>query len=287
MSAMAEGLGRLESRLATEQELLPQYHLGHAAVSLASQDDLDGIVDLDLRMFHGAYGDTAPQPGEVYDMMKRRLTNVQDDGGWMYVTKVDGYVQGMMTGVRTDKPWDQFESWESSTNNGTLDDVADPHGKYVYIANLTIAPQGSEVRSRERMVARMIAQAIRHGIEYGYFVSRMPGFKSWVEQELDAGRIEEHANPDEVAQIYSDLKIERNGKLQARDYEIRMYDGMGAEKGMLVPDAFQDDESLNYGIVYRYKLGWISQAPRFIRSIAAAGVNLISRMPNSIIKKLI
>lgn len=238
----------------------------------ATEDDLDQLVDLDRSMFAKAYGQAIPESEVVRDMLKRRMENVKNGGGWMHVFKVDDRVEGFVTVFKTRKPWDEFVSWEDSTNGGTLDDMVDHNSKVAYIANLTVAPKGSAHRGRQRLLARAFADGFKDGMEYGYFESRMPGFRKWLEsQGIDPSELD-NDQLDVIADEYANAKTVRSGKEVSIDPQLRMYDTI-AERGQVVPEAFQDDESLNYGVVFRANLPRLPKPLRYAASWALRGVS--------------
>ncbi len=244
-------------------------HKPKVVMRAATVDDIDRLVELDLRMFKGAYGERPPTPTEVREMFYHRFANVQNGRGLMYVCEVDGRVEAFATYFKTKKSWEDFISWEESTGNGTLDRVTDPNGEYAYVVNLTVGPRGSAVRARERLTASMMAHVVKEGkIKQAHFVSRMPQFAKWLEnQGIDYRNCTEE-ELDRIAQKYSELRRpkyeKRRGlkavlqssspKLVPYDYELRMYESMGFERGKLVKGAFGDPESLNYGVLFRINI---------------------------------
>ncbi len=215
-------------------------------VRKAKLSDMDRLADLDLLLFDKAYGGEKPPKAEIVDMLTQRYKNNPD---WMFVSEMDGEIEGFVTAFRTNKPIENFVSWEESTAGGTLDGVIDPKGKYVYVANMTITHEAVEQGAEDMLLANLFANAIRDGVEYGYFVSRMPHFKRWLEKRVadgDLGSIGE-ANIEDEARSYASLRREEDNKLQ--DPQLRMYEGLGYSLKGLAPDAFEDDASLNFGVI--------------------------------------
>lgn len=247
-----------------------------ASIRSAVEADIEQIVDLDLKMFRKAYGDKLPSRDEVKEMMTRRLQNL-GQGGWMHICVVDGKVEGFITAFLTDKPQERFRSWEDSTNNGTLDGVVRPDGKYVYVANLTVAPQASRHKGRERLMANVFASAIgTTDAEYGYFESRIPRFSRWLNrQDINPSELDT-ATLDAYAQEYVNLTRTVGGKNVAVDPQVRMYESAGMHRGVLVPDAFKDPESLDYGIVFKAP---IPQVPKPFKRLAKSALEIVAKSP--------
>ncbi len=222
----------------------------------ATPEDLDRIVALDRKMFRSAYGEAIPSVEEVKSMMSQRLANIENGGGWMRVVEVDGEIEGFITGFKTNKPEDKFVSWEDSTADGTLNGKIDPDGDYVYICNLTVGPKAQKHSGTEMLVAQILGEAISDGgVKYGYFESRMPLFRSWLKNEL----AKEGTRPSDLseeamhakAQKYVDMpEKDKEGNTNRRDRLLTYYEGMGMKKGSLVPGAFKDPASHDYGVVF-------------------------------------
>lgn len=243
----------------------------------AEERDLDALVELDLMMFDKSYGSSKPPAQEVRDMLAKRMENVADGRGKMVVCEVNGEVKGFGTYFRTNKPWDEFTTWEDSTNDGTLEGVTDPDGKYAYVVNMTVAPKGSEVRGMQKIMANLVADGLREGIEYGYFVSRVPQLTEWLSaQGVDykEATIEEL---DTLAQTYIDTRaVSKKGKEESIDYELRAYERFGFERGKLVKGGFSDEESLNYGVTFKAPVP-LHNKPKPIRKAVAFSLSTAAR----------
>lgn len=250
---------------------------GKSHVRRAEERDLDRLAEIDLMMFDKAYGQDVPKHSEVKEMMARRLGNIKDGGGGMFVCEVDGEVNAFATYFRTNKPWEEFTTWEDTTNNGTLDGVVEPEGRYAYVVNMTVAPRASKVRGMQKVVANMFASAITEGLEYGYFVSRIPQLTQWMQEK---GIDYTTRSPEELdalaAEYITTTTISRKGKEEPYDYELRTYLRSGFKEGSLVKGGFSDEESLNYGVTFRVDTP-LTNLPRPFRRIAAAGLSLAAR----------
>lgn len=238
---------------AAEESVLSAEAPKRIGVRAASQNDLERIADIDLSRYKKVYGQNPPVKEEVVEMFRKRLENATSD--WMYVCELNNQVEGFITGFRTNKGMDDFVSWEDSTADGTLEDRVDSKGKYVYIANLTLNPIAMENGGEIMLMGRLMAEGIKNGIEYGYFVSRVPIFSAWVKRQARQKNIDTKdftaAQLNELAAEYVGLKESVNGKEVASDPELRMYDEVGFERGRLIENAFEDPQSLNYGVLYK------------------------------------
>lgn len=248
----------------------------HSVIRDATVADLDRLTELDLMMFDGAYGESVPDYDETREMFARRLANI-GLGGHMLVCEVDGEVNGFGSYFRTDKPWEEFVSWEDSTNNGTLEGVVAPEGRYAYVPNMTVAPKASQVRGMQKIMVNLVGRAIYDGIDYGYFVSRVPELTKWLQSEGYDYRNMTIAELDKLALQYSLLKeTSSRGKSEPMDYELRTYTRSGFEQGKLVKAGFSDKESLDYGVTFKAPIPF-NRAPRPVRSAVKVGLSLAAR----------
>lgn len=243
----------------------------------AKETDLDQLVELDLLMFDKAYGSNMPSRDETRVMLSRRLHNIQGGGGKMVVCEVDGEVSAFATYFRTNKPWDEFTTWEDTTNDGTLDGAVHPDGKYAYVVNMTVAPKGSEVRGMQKILANLFADVMKKDVEYGYFVSRVPQLTEWLNSRGVDYTTTSDAELDELAQEYVNVTTRsRRGKEEPYDYELRTYGRAGFERGKLVKGGFSDEESLSYGMTFRADIPLYGK-PRLLRHVAANGLRLAAK----------
>jgi hypothetical protein len=217
----------------------------HVTVRPVRLSDIDALADLDLSLFSKAYGEELPSKDQVLEMLYARRRNAT----WMYVAEVNGKVGGFVSAFRTNKPAEEFESWEKSTNNGTLEGKVEPDGKYVYVANMTLGHDVVVEGGKDMILARLFSQAIKAGgIEYGYFESRMPNFRRWLTK---TGKMTNDPEVlDELAQEYAQTTISATNE-KLIDPQLRMYASDGFEQGRPVANAFEDYASMNYGVVFK------------------------------------
>lgn len=204
-------------------------------------DDIDRLAEIDLLLFQSAYGEEPPQKQEVVETMTKRFNNNPDG---MFVVELDGVVEGFTSAFPTGAPSKDFVSWEESTAKGTLDGKVDPNGKYVYVTNLTIKHEAVELGGEEMLLANLFANGMEDGAEYGYFVSRMPYFKRWMEESKIVPR--DDIELEKLAEQYFNLRNEE-GKRQ--DKQLRMYEGFGYKLEQVVKNAFSDEASMDFGVI--------------------------------------
>ncbi len=220
----------------------------------ATEMDIDKLVDIDMQAFSRVYAGYHQTPEELRaDLTAKFQGRLEMLGGrWIRIAEKDGEPVGFTVACPTSKSPDSFESWEQTTDNGTLKTTYDPKGEYVYITSLSMLDGSGEV-ARNLLFANMLSEAIKGGYKSAYFESRLPGLQTWMKREsaqqgttIDALSAEDQA---EMADTYFNLKVTRNGKELPYDYLMRIYAQAGCKFVKLVPNAYADDPSLNYGAV--------------------------------------
>jgi hypothetical protein len=246
----------------------------------ATFDDIDRLADIDLILFDKAYGTAKPEKQEIVDMLEQRLAN---NPGWMFVAEVNNQVEGFVTAFRTNTPVEGFESWEHSTANGTLEDKVDPSGKYGYVANMTIMHDAVELGAEDMLLANLFANGIESGLEYAYFIGRMPHFKRWL--EANDALTTDAVELQKLAEQYIDLKNE-DGKRY--DPQVRMYEGFGFHMKRMVAKAFEDDASMDYGIVFQADIPPTEALKKFapVRILTANVLRQVAKHPKLLAKVL-
>ena len=231
-----------------KKERTPKISVRHA-----NKADMPRLAQIGKTRYKRTYTENEPVDEDVTEMFEKRLENTTPQ--WMLVCEIDGKIEGSVSGFRTDQPWEDFVSWEDSTASGTLDGKVHPDGQYVYIVHLTVNPEAVKHGAVEMLMANLMAEGIKEGVEYGYFVSRMPLFSAWLRRWARENNTKVSAisatQLDTLAQEYVGLKENIDGKEVSKDYELRMYEEFGLEKGRLVKDAYSDPQSMNYGVLFR------------------------------------
>ncbi|HET7302746.1 MAG TPA: hypothetical protein VFI74_05450 [Candidatus Saccharimonadales bacterium] len=253
----------------------------------ATLDDVDRIADHDLRMFGGAYGENLPTKEESATMMRQRLGNIAMGGGWALVQEFatkegeePSPIVGFMTAFRTNKSPEEFTTWEESTNDGTLNGCVDPKGENVYICNLGGDPGSCREQMEGRMFGNIIASDAKGVI---YFESRIPGFQPWLRRRLeksgDGVNISDLSEEQltAYAQDYRDAtRHDKKGRPVPYDPLLKMYVKAGARLGNALPNLFQDEQSLNYGVVCDMDIIAVNK-PRFVRKAIGNALRFASR----------
>lgn len=246
-------------------------------IRLARDDDIEKLAELDLKLFDKAYGKSLPDRVSVEEMLRKRLSN---NPRGMFVSETNGEITGFVSAFLTDKPLEQFKSWEDTTNNGTLEGRVVEDGKYLYVVNMTIDRESAKLGAVDILLAKLFALGIKEGANYGYFVSRMPYFKRWASKN---GIV----NPsEEDALTYSESRNKRGKRI---DPELGIYEKYGFKLGKPIKEAFQDEASLNFGVVCRADapgpLKFILKLP-YGRNIMSKALDKLTEKP-SLLRRVI
>lgn len=257
-------------------------------VRTAVAGDMDRLTDIDISRFRKAYGENLPTHEEIKTNFLQRYANSPD---YMFVVEIDGEIEGFVSAFRTNKPSEEFVSWEDSTSRGTLKDVVDPDGKYVYVTNMTVNPAAMKLGGEDMLLANLFANGIEDGIEYGYFASRMPLFQIWLKRELKG----ESLTPDSLdeselsryANIYRDTEKQTKNGMVRFDPELRMYEEAGFTLGKVVSRGFNDEASMDFAVVCEAAVppkNKILKSNKLIRKFLAGTLRQVAKSPRLIEK---
>jgi hypothetical protein len=160
-----------------------------------------------------------------------------------------------MTSCPTSKDPEDFKSWEETTDNGTLHETYDPEGKNVYVVTLSVLPEGTP--GKDMLYANQIGKMLEGPYNKGFFESRVPGFRLWaVKKARESGTRLKALSDEELdayAEEYFTTKIvDEKGRQVPLDPLLRLYERIGCKLLKVVPDAYEDAPSLNYGVVCVY-----------------------------------
>jgi len=204
---------------------------------------------------------------------------------WMFVTEVNGEVEGFVSAFRTNKSAEEFKSWEDSTANGTLEGKVDPNGRYVYVTNMTLTPEATNRGGMNMALGHLFGAIIAEGgVEYGYFESRMPQFRYWLRK--NKALTEDPERLQELANEYVKLRTS-DGKLY--DKLLRTFEDEGFVLGNPVPNAFNDSKSMNFGVVGKQPIplnGRFFEIASPLRRVIGGTLTLASKNP-TLAKKII
>lgn len=253
----------------------------------ATTDDIDTMVSVDMKAFERVYASYGMSDEELRaDLRAKFEQRYQKVGGeWIQLIETDGECVGFMMCCPTSKSPEEFTSWEETTDGGTLETTYDPDGDNIYVVSLSMLPKGSKINGQDALITRAIGQAIERGYEQSYFESRLPGLRTWVRIQCrrEGLSIDELSPGDlqDMAQQYFGLTVEINGREVPRDPLIRMYSEVGCEFVKVVPNAYEDRPSMNFGAVGVYKnpIPDVIRRSRLARKAVGRAVQFMAQYP--------
>lgn len=226
----------------------------------ATLEDIPAMAEIDVRSFSKVYEGYGQTEDEQRESLIRMFGHRYEllGGKWMPVVtrKNDAGTEelvGFMHCCPTSKDPSEFTSWEDTTNNGKLDTLYDPDGKNLYVVTLSMDPRVKGQRGQNSLILQQIGSLVQNGLDTAFFESRMPGLRSWANRQCrTTGRDINGLNDAEktaLAQEYFGMKRERKGKQVPMDPLLRVYDGVGCKLLQVVPNAYQDEPSMNFGVL--------------------------------------
>ena len=221
----------------------------------AQMDDIEEMVNIDLRAFSSVYSNYGKTEDELRAELKDKFTNRMElvGGQFIKVAERDGEMVGFIACCPTSEHPENFRSWEDSTDNGTLNGTYDPSGKNLYIVSLSMISKGSAELAQNMLFGSILSELVKGDFDLAYFESRVPGLRRWMRgQSRTLGmKIDEltQEQKDVFARQYFELKKEKNGKLVPKDKLLEIYDSAGCRFVDIYRDAYQDELSMNYGVL--------------------------------------
>lgn len=223
----------------------------------ATLADIDAIVDVDIRSFDSVYSEYEQDEEQLRQELREKFIGRLEKVGskWMPVLERDGEIVGFMTCSPTNKRPEDFESWEETTDNGTLKSTYDPDGKNIYVVTLSVLPEGSD--GKDMLYGDQIGKMLSAGYKQAFFESRLPGLREWVVQNKLGGADEKltglsSEDKESYANEYFNAYTDYKGKQVRQDKLISLYERIGCRSLKVVPDAYKDAPSLDFGVVFVY-----------------------------------
>jgi len=215
----------------------------------ARNEDVSGMLKIEKSRYSELYKNKT----SLSAVEKRFKKRIEIAKSWMWVAQLDSQIVGFITGQPTNSKPEDFESWEKSTDNGTLKTTFEPDGENVYVVNLDVDRKATKLNAQYMLMAQLGAKCIREAKAMVIFESRMPEFRRYVYEELgftsDAWELLDYHEKMNLAIEYSKLTTERNGKIVPKDRLLRFYKTGGFHLVKVFPNAFKDPESLDFGVL--------------------------------------
>lgn len=214
------------------------------------ETDVPDLLEIEFDRYATLYKETPKKREEIEARFRKRIDIAHE---WMWVIEEDGKVLGFITGQPTNEEPKDFVSWEDSTNNGTLEGKFFPSGRNVYVVNLDVKRQATIQNGQYILMAYLGSKVIKEGKARVIFESRMPEFRDWIlkEKKMDLSKWDalHPKTKQKIAEQYASLTTIKSGREVLYDRLLRFYDEGGFTFVKVIPNAFEDVESLNYGVL--------------------------------------
>ncbi len=255
-------------------------------------DDLDSMVELDMASFKKVYSEYDKSEDEMRQELKSQFaTRIEKTGSeWVQILEDEnsGKLLGFLMSCPTSKKPEDFESWEDTTDDGTLETTFDPEGENIYVVSLTMASNTFGKGYPDMLYANLAAKGVKMGYSRAFFEARLPGLKRWVERQCDEKKIDFDAlskeQKDRFADEYFNLKkVDKKGKEVPYDPLIRSFSKLGCNFVKVIPEAYKDEPSMNYGVVTTFENPLPQQLKnnKPVRHLAASAIKFSSQ-PNKL-----
>lgn len=247
----------------------------------ASRQDIEGIIQVELDRYKELHDELGT---EIDDLRRRFASRIKNIENWFLVAKHKENVVGSISAMPTNNKPETFISWEDSTNNGTCSLYKkNEHYQYLYIVNLDVKRDFTKHNVQYLLMAEMARMAIKKGYKTIYFESRMPNLRGWIIETIGENKWKGFTYERRLNEVEKYVEIKNQDNLPI-DRLLRFYVKNGFKPLKVVADAFDDPESLNYGVVFYASIPYLPQSKvgRLIMSkifgVVAKNQKLLSRV---------
>ena len=195
--------------------------------------DIPEILEIEKR----AWGERGAATKEMFE------SRIETFPEGTLVAEIDGKIVGVVATEIVNYDLDKNAySWYEITDNGYIKNSHNPKGDTIYGVDLSVAPfyQGLKVGSKLLEVIGKLA--IKYNIKQGMLGGRMPGYYKYANKMS----VEEYIN----ATVETD---ETEKSVKPLDPEINFYKKAGLKIIKIIPNYYNDPESLNYGVLLLWK----------------------------------
>lgn len=164
------------------------------------------------------------------------------------VAEIEGEIEGVVVvQIINSTSIPDIRSWNEATDYGYIKNSHDPKGNSLYGINLSVRPR-TQSRAPVALLEAVGKLAIRHNFKQIVLGGRIPGFARHLRHYCQKNGISVISDEkrDKIAEDYMRATNKRGNPL---DPEINFYQKAGMKIIKLLPNYFEDPESLNYGVL--------------------------------------
>lgn len=224
---------------------------GRCQVRAVRDDDLESVVDIELRSFNDVYGDDPPAQtrAEVRSVMAARMAIV---GDWFRVLE-DFRVGpiGLLIGCPTEVGPERMSQLQGGRPE-VLRAIHDPGGSRLYVVDLAVDKSRPSPGRALDLLADCRRRSQADGIRTTTFRSRISGLAAWVRQEqpgIDLARLTVEEERAFAGQYVEAVVSAAQGSPGPTDPALSLYLGLGARPWAVVDGWDRDHVSLHKGVL--------------------------------------
>jgi len=156
------------------------------------------------------------------------------------VAEIDDKIVGVVATERINYDFNNKScTWNEITDNGFIKNSHNPQGNIIYGVDLSVKPEFQNYGIGSKLLESIARLAITYNVKWGILGGRIPDYHKYVDK----------MNPEE----YIKATVKTKKGIEPLDPEIRFYKRAGLKIIKLIPDYFNDPESLNYGIILQWE----------------------------------
>jgi hypothetical protein len=213
---------------------------GRPVVRAARADDLEAIVNLEFAALHDAY-ESPLDPRTVSEVRQKFADRLELLGHWVRVLELPG---GNIVGMSLAYPIrlgreelaELCDLGYDMAETEVIRSLIDKDGTTSWGLNLAVSPSAGILSGMSFLAPDMMALRAAHGIQRGFFFSRIPGLAGWASGQLPGVNVTElhRATQDALASRYVHATVHPGGTSKAADPLLGMYVASGAVPFKLV-----------------------------------------------------
>ncbi len=197
---------------------------GKFSIRQALEEDIPRIIEVEKAAW--------PEGGEATPEMFRSRIRTFPEGVWVaevkddQTTKIMGVIAFQRCLYDCDNP---VASWKEMTNNGFIAKSHVPDGDSIFGVDLSAHPDAPR-RTGSRLLHQVGRFSVSNNLKRGILGGRIPNYANYT-----------HMTPEEYLNAV-------NEKGEPLDPEVRFYRRASLKIGKIIPNYFDDPDSLSYGV---------------------------------------
>lgn len=139
-------------------------------------------------------------------------------------------------------------NWYEITDNGYIKKTHNPKGDSLYGVDLSVHPSFQNKGIGKKLMVAVGKLAIKYNLKRGFLGARIPNYYKYAHKI----KVEDY------------VKITEKGGEIPPDPELMFYQQLGLKMVKVIPNYFNDPESLNYGVLFVWENPYYNKWYRWI-----------------------